>query len=661
MATVFNRAATGKLRSQPIFLPSVVAVLFALAALPGLKGVVVAYENGECLDCHADSELVRETDYRPGTSVYVDDLALEASIHEGMDCVDCHPDAEDDHPERLAPADCADCHEDENDAYIGSLHGLAHADGEADAPTCADCHGSHQILAATDTASLIHPSRLPYTCGQCHADPDFIARRPISLASPLVGYEQSVHFHEQGATCADCHSSHTLRKSSDPQSKIYPGNIATTCGRCHEKIQAEYEQSVHGRVVGLHDFDAPTCVDCHGEHEIRTADDPLSSVYPTHIVNSTCAQCHENLLITNRHGLARGRFVSYKDTYHGLAVDAGSIVTAHCASCHGIHNILPSTDPASLIHPDNLQTTCGECHPSAGVRFVEIPVHEGTGTSAPVHPLDTWVRRIYITLIFTVVGAMLAHNGVVILHAVREKYRRTRAGPTYVRLNSFQIAQHTTMVISFTALVITGFALKFPDAWWVQALSWTGMEEMSRRIVHRIAGVVMLSQSIIYLGYLCATRAGRVELRALAPSWQDGRDLVLNLRHFLGRTPDKPSFDRYNYIEKSEFWALAWGVAIMGITGLVLWLPEWATRIFPAWMVHVSEIVHYYEAWLATLAILVWHLFYVIFYPGEYPLNLTCLDGRIAADELRTHHPREYERLHANEDEEKNGNEKHGV
>ena len=259
------------------------------------------------------------------------------------------------------------------------------------------------------------------------------------------------------------------------------------------------------------------------------------------------------------------------------------------------------------------------------------------------------MRQVYLVLIFVVIGGMLAHNALIIVHAIREKYRRSRAGKTYVRLTGFQIAQHTAMVISFTALVFTGFALKFPDAWWVEFLSWTGMEEAGRRTVHRIAGVVMMVQSVIYLGYLLFYKAGRKELRALAPNWQDAKDVLLNMRYHLGQSEEKPAYDRYNYIEKSEFWALAWGVAIMGLSGLVLWFPEHFTRFLPASAVNISEIVHYYEAWLATLAIVVWHFFYVIFYPGEYPLNITCLDGRVDEEDMAKHHPLELERLQKEE------------
>ena len=602
-------------------------------------------DNAVCLDCHADTELVRETAYKPGTSVFVDAAALEAGVHEGMECTDCHTQATEDHQERLAAAACADCHEEVATAYDASLHGIARDHGEPDAPTCADCHGIHNILPATDPASLAYPTNIPHTCAVCHADVEFIQRRPMAMASPLEGYNHSVHFTGlmagKGATCTDCHQSHGLRRSSDPASSIHPDKIAATCGRCHTETAVDYLKSVHGKAVSHGDFDAPTCVDCHAEHDIRSAEDPLSSVYPLAIVKSTCVQCHENVRITSRQGLEQGRFNSYKDTYHGLANKAGSLVTAHCASCHGTHNILPSDDPQSTIHPARLQETCGHCHPGASERFTNIAVHGEESPAGNGQQLQRVVRQFYIAAIAVMVVGMVLHNGIVLVHAVRQQYRRQRQGKVYERFTRFQRRQHAVLLISFGLLVVTGFALKFPDAWWVQPLSWAGMGEEVRRLLHRIAGSIMTVQACTYLGYLVASRHGRRELKALALSRQDWRDAVLNMRYYLERQQQRPAFERYNYIEKTEFWALIWGIIVMGVSGLMLWFPKVVTDWGPAWLINVASTVHYYEAWLATLAIVLWHIFYTVFSPETFPLNPTFLDGKISAEEQTIHHPLE--------------------
>lgn len=608
--------------------------------------VVAAQANDNCMDCHADTDLARAGDWRPGTSVFVDLEALEASVHEGMDCVDCHTDATEDHDERLPALACADCHDDVQDVFMASLHGQALARGDADAPDCAACHGGHDISYSDEETSRVHRTRVPNTCATCHADPAFIKRQPRAHVSPLTGYEKSVHFRAlhgvngDGATCTDCHGAHELLPPGNPASTMYRQNIPGTCGACHGDIQTIFEASVHGQALVLGATGAPTCIDCHGEHEIRAHDDPLSTVYPRAIVESTCVQCHENARITSRYGMQRGRMESYRDTYHGLAIDDGQVLTAHCASCHGVHNILPSTEPASMIHADNLQATCGECHPQAGKRFTEIPVHGG-GTKGGSTPLTETARQIYLWLIGVVIGAMVVHNGLIVAQALRAKYRRTRAGTTHQRFTPFQVSQHVILATSFTTLVVTGFALKFPDAAWVQPLVWLGLDEGVRRLIHRGAGVVLLLQSALYLVYLVSTSHGRYELATLRPRWQDVKDMGTNLRFYLGREQRAAALGRYGYVEKLEFWAVVWGNAVMGFTGLVLWLPVVATDWFPGWIVELSEIVHYYEAWLAMLAILVWHLFHVILHPQEFPLNMACVDGKLSAEEQAQHHPLE--------------------
>ncbi|MSR83906.1 MAG: hypothetical protein EXS58_13450 [Candidatus Latescibacteria bacterium] len=156
-----------------------------------------------CLECHADPDLKRGSLPKKGTpvmadaalmSVFVDKALIDGSVHEGVACVECHTGVTTDHGEHLPPARCASCHEEEEAEYTTGLHGMARQAGVADAPTCGDCHGSHQILAAADPRSLVNPQRQPATCAACHADLEFIKRRPVSLGSPLHGYEQSTHF-----------------------------------------------------------------------------------------------------------------------------------------------------------------------------------------------------------------------------------------------------------------------------------------------------------------------------------------------------------------------------------------------------------------------------------------------------------------------------------
>ena len=126
---------------------------------------------------------------------------------------------------------------------------------------------------------------------------------------------------------------------------------------------------------------------------------------------------------------------------------------------------------------------------------------------------------------------------------------------------------------------------------------------------------------------------------------QDPRQAVQNVLHKLGLVRNKPKFDRFDYGEKAEYWALVWGGVVMITTGFVLWFPNLFLKIMPKWLWDVFKSIHFYEALLASLAIIVWHFYSVFFSPESYPVNWSMLTGRITKEELEEKHPSEYERL----------------
>jgi cytochrome b subunit of formate dehydrogenase/nitrate/TMAO reductase-like tetraheme cytochrome c subunit len=615
---------------------------------------VAAQDNAECLDCHADPDLLREGEHRPGTSVYVSEEMGLGSVHEDWACVDCHVGVDVDHDwEALPPADCAGCHEDAADAVAGSLHGRQAAErGATDVPTCVDCHGGHDIRYVDDPESPAYRTNVPLTCAECHADPSFNERRPLARVSPLAGYEQSVHFtalqaDENGATCTDCHEYHDLLRPNDPRSAIHDQNVPATCGQCHGEIQAVFERSIHGQALAAGELDSPDCVDCHGEHEIRGPDDPESMVYPSHVAETTCVWCHESERIVKRFGLAEGRRQTFADSYHGLAESGGSTTVANCASCHGIHDILPSSEPASMVHPDNLAATCGQCHPGAGARFAIGTVHVAPGVDNGEHAFVYWARVLYVWLIVGVVGMMAAHNG---LDFVRKgRAPRLPRGRAVLRFTVGERWQHGIMAGSFLVLAYSGFALKFPDAWWATPFGWAGNGEVVRQWVHRTGALAMVAVCLAHLVYVVATRRGRGQLAAMRPRWQDAKDAAHMVGWYFNRRPDRPGFDRYGYIEKLEYWALVWGSIVMSVTGFALWFENQSLALMPLWMLDLATVVHYYEAWLATLAIVVWHFYWVMFNPEIYPMSKVWLDGWLSEEEMRHEHPKEWERLQRGE------------
>ena len=207
-----------------------------------------------------------------------------------------------------------------------------------------------------------------------------------------------------------------------------------------------------------------------------------------------------------------------------------------------------------------------------------------------------------------------------------------------------QRIQHLLLTLSFIALALTGFALKYPDGWIAYLL---GSNENIRRLGHRAAAIVMLALAAYHTLYLLRTKEGRTLLREISPRRKDARDVFANLRYLLSPRAPRPAFARFNYAEKAEYWAVVWGTVIMGLTGLVIWFKMACTEWLPRWAIEVATTIHYYEAILAVLAIMVWHFYHVFFDPDVYPYNSAWWDGRGPADWYRKEHPLDHETLAA--------------
>jgi formate dehydrogenase gamma subunit len=627
------------------------ALVFAVILT--LQGAARAQSDNEtCLGCHNDQTLKTVDREGKEISAYVTKGMLDSSVHAGMSCVDCHADLattkEYPHAERLQRVNCGSCHDDVTKIYDLSAHGAAIANNPK-APTCASCHGNHKILSHTNPEATTSATNLPYTCSNCHhalvlkTDPD------VRIADSFDRYMRGVHAEGvrkgigSAASCNDCHGMHNLRKASDPTSTVNKMNIPKTCSKCHNDIYIQYSRGVHGKALAAGILDAPNCTDCHGEHEILQISDPKSPVNQSNLSDYVCAKCHNDPRINEKFGLVKGKFTSYQDSYHGLAVRGGSVKAATCASCHRAHDILPKTNPASSIHPDNLTATCMRCHPKANAQFAASYSHNAV--KAEFVNLDNWVRNLYVFAIVLIIGSMIVHNLIIVSRFVIEKHRQNKGEPTVERFTGGMVFQHLVVTVAFIVLVITGFALKYPDQWWVKVMNAVGIFEGARGVIHRIAAVLLVYISLHHALFLLFTRRGKAELKALLPSPQDVKDIAVNMKFYLGKSEKRPRFDMYDYTEKAEYWALVWGTLVMALTGFVLWFPTFFTAWLPAWVVKIAETIHLYEAWLATLAIAVFHIFFVMFHPDQYPMSLTWITGRMTVDACKHHHPKWYERI----------------
>jgi cytochrome b subunit of formate dehydrogenase len=599
-------------------------------------------KDKDCLACHSDATLTTEVNGKQ-VSLYVDESKMKQSIHGGMfACVDCHKDVKglvhETTPKKIT---CAECHADAQQAYAHSLHSTAKP-GAAQAANCQDCHGgAHEILAAADDKSPVNHANIPATCGRCHGQ-KFLMESNGESGQPFISYQQSVHGlaiekgSKKAAVCTDCHGSHEILPANNAKSPIYKFNVPSTCGKCHGSVQQTFDESIHGQAIARGNGLAPVCTDCHGIHSIKAHIDPNSSVSEQNIARTTCARCHEGVRLSQEFGVAGGRVSTYLDSYHGLASEGGSVVVANCASCHGVHNILPSSDPRSTINKANLDATCGQCHKGVTQKFTLTKVHGDGSKSKDIGSIAVrWVRWFYLALILLVIGAMFLHNAII----WQSKARALRAvqNPMMTRMSTNQRWQHLILLSSFIILVITGFALKFPNSWIAELLG-NGNGERLRSIIHRVAGVILIAAGVYHIFYLVITKEGRRLICDFAPRPKDAFDAWATMRYYLGLGGEKPKFGRFNYAEKAEYWALVWGTALMAITGVMMWANVSTGNLLARWWVDVATAIHFYEAILATLAIVVWHFYQVFLDPDVYPMNWAWWDGKMPVEHYRHEH-----------------------
>jgi cytochrome b subunit of formate dehydrogenase len=627
---------------RKVFIPTAAGFLLFLASTP-LHAQKP--KDADCLTCHGDSTLTTEENGKT-VSLYVDANKLKHSIHGRVfHCVDCHTDVKSlVHSKPPAKIACSQCHAAVQQAYAQSIHARTIVPGQAAAATCTNCHGdAHQIVGPGGPSSLVYHANIPATCGQCHGQ-KFLMESNGESTQPFVSYQSSVHGRavangsQQAAVCTDCHGSHQILPASDSRSPIYQFTVAATCGKCHTEVANTFKASIHGQALARGNALAPTCTDCHGIHSIKRHTDPSAPIAEQNLSRDICARCHAGVRLTQEFGVPGNRVTSYFDSYHGLAAEGGSVVAANCSSCHGVHDILPSSDPRSTINRANLDATCGKCHKGVTQRFTRTPVHLQDGArssdidSVAVH----WVRSIYIVLILVVIGAMFLHNA--IIWRSKAIARRRMQNPFMTRMTVNQRWQHLILLSSFIVLVITGFALKFPDSWFAHTL---GTGEHLRGLIHRVAGVALIAAGFYHLFYLALSGEGRRLLCDIAPRPRDAFDALAAMRYYLGLSAEKPQFDRFTYAEKAEYWALVWGTALMGLTGVMIWAKVWVGDTLARWWVDLATAIHFYEAILATLAILVWHFYQVFLDPDIYPMNWAWWDGKMPVEHYKQEHGRD--------------------
>ena len=597
-----------------------VSLAFFLAHAAAVAAPTPGLDNAGCLACHDGQKGKLEVAGADGEKRKLRDVHADKygqGVHAKMECVACHTDITDNvSPHKKSGATTADC------------------------ATC------HQTL--WDKAKQ---------AGTAGATP-----RLETVAKNIAAYKQSFHARPDKdnpalpkATCTQCHDTHGFNVPTDKQGPQYAAwrkEIPNLCGEsCHDDQLETFASSVHGKeILDKGNAKAPVCTTCHTNHEITNT----SLVSFKLINNEECGNCHkENLK-------------SYRDTYHGQVTELGYADTAKCYDCHGSHGVLGAKDPKSKVHPDKRLKTCQQCHdgkkrPLATAGFATFGPHANS------HDFDKypqmWIAtKFMVALLIGVFAFFWLHSG---LWYYREWMdRKEGKSVPHIRTDSLPPGEqkffqrfpvgwriaHLAFALVTMTLVLTGMAALFADTAWAPLVAKALGGASGLALIHRIAAAIFVAIFAIHFVYVMQKLLRSKTFRwfgpdSLVPNWKDLDDMIGMFKWFFGKGP-KPRFDRWTYFEKFDYWAVFWGVSIIGGSGLMLAIPHITGQYLPGWVFNVATVIHGEEAFLAAVFLFTVHFFNNHFRPEKLPPpDIVMFTGTQSLDEFRREHPAQYQRL----------------
>jgi len=615
------------------------------------QNIVATISDKSCLECHNSDAVHKIADgQRVSLKVVPEDITF--SVHKNINCVKCHSDVS---PTLARPCetanrvDCSNCHAEVSNVYAASGHGQAYGRREANAPYCTDCHGTHRVKSRYDDTSPTYRTAIPALCGDCHrSDGKASQVEGLKEINAYADYSTSVHgrgLTEKGllpsAVCTDCHTSHFILKDSDERSSVFPKNIPATCATCHKGIYDEYIKSDHAITVHDEKLQYPTCADCHSAHVIT---DISQDVFVNEVTNQ-CGKCHKDLADT------------YFETYHGKAYLLGSEKAAKCSDCHGSHSIFMASNPMSSVGSRNIVETCKQCHPDANQRFTGYLTHATHHNKAkyPALYYTFWGMTTLLVVVFAFFGIHLLLWLPRSFQAMKKKRMKQAETGEELHIRRFSRSQritHLFVILSFILLALTGMTLKFAALPWAAFLAdLMGGVHVAGNI-HRFAAVITFGYFIYHVYYLIKSKIRNKTKwgsfifgkNSLMFNKQDLKDFWATFKWFLGLGP-KPGYGRWTYWEKFDYFAVFWGVAVIGFSGLILWFPEFFTTIFPGWLINVAMIIHSDEALLAVGFIFTIHFFNTHLRPDAFPMDKVIFTGTVPMEDYKHERPREFEEL----------------
>lgn len=540
----------------------------------------------------------------------------------------------------------------ERDTYLESAHGHL---------TCDECHRQRHPEFRSEFAIPTAPRRKPPSrrayalamdleCRRCHeAGGEGAAKHVANVLHSAGGDETPL--------CADCHLPHEMKAAADTVAGRDPA-LDHVCARCHQDLYTTFVDSVHGAALGeTPNPDAPSCTSCHLGHEGGGKSFAARRVR----AGRPCMGCHGDEEMMRKYDISTAVVGTYLDDFHGVSVkfygdDAydsprNAMV---CADCHGIHDIA-SADGNAVAMKTRMADACRKCHPDATENFTGAWLSH-TEPSLSTNILVFAVKVSYCLLIPFVIGGLILHilfDLVVAPIRARLAEKRGLSIPSphlaidgspdipkyFVRFSRRQRAEHFLVLVTFVILCATGLPQRFHDsAWSMEIVRLLGGID-SVRIIHRIAGYGYTIVAVFHFVYVLGSIVLRRTKMTMVPTQKDFLDAIGSPMYHLGLTDKFPKADRFDYQQKFEYWGMLVGTVIMVGSGFALMFPTVLTQLYiPGQVLALARVVHSYEAMMALLTIVIWHMYGARFNPVIFT-------GKISAKYLASHHPLEYERL----------------
>lgn len=608
-------------RFRSLSVAGIVIALFTMQGFAPVHANSPKLDNAGCQTCHDGKKgklEVPAADSEKRALLNVDTVKYGKSVHAKMECVACHKEIVD------------------NDTPHKKVAGVAKAE-------CAQCHLDLWEAAKKDQKTAEKP-------------------RLGIVAENVAAYKKSFHARENkdepgklNAICSDCHDVHSfdVPPRGTAERKEWHLAVPNICGKCHEDHLEDWSESIHGKEAAeKHNLKTAVCSDCHNTHDIGNS----SSDKVKLSITASCGDCHQD------------QYKSYKASYHGQVNSLGYTYTAKCFDCHGSHKIQPSKDPESKLHPKKRLKTCQTCHsgkkdlPLATAGFLSFSPH-GTSDNFEKYP-EIWITtKAMIALLIGVFAFFWLHSG---LWWYRE-YADRKAGKAvpHIRINALPAEfagkhvrrfgplwrlAHLLFAISVMLLVLTGMAAFYADTGWAKAVMAAFSGPKTAGLVHRVAAFTMLGIFFIHFIYVMQKLLRDRNFKwfgpdSLVPNWKDGADMIGMFKWFVGKGP-RPAIDRWSYWEKFDYWAVFWGMAIIGGSGMMLAFPHLVANYAPGWVFNVAMVVHGEEAFLAAVFLFTVHFFNNHFRPDKLPPpDVVMFTGTQSLAEFQHEHAAQYQRL----------------